>query len=131
MSGTSADGVDAALTQIDGNGTRTKIRLLAFRTYPYPHNYKQFLLKNSDASTARLDDVARLNFLVAEFFADAVKRVVRTAGKRLTDIDLIGSHGQTIHHLPENRSLFNKNVRATLQIGNPSIIAKRTGIVTV
>src|SRR5258708_20669852 len=110
MSGTSADGVDAALTEIDGNGTKTEIRLVVFRTYSYPWDYKQFLLKNSDASTARLDDVARLNFLVAEFFADAVRKIVRSGGRQLSDVDLIGSHGQTIHHLPEKRPLFTKNI---------------------
>lgn len=131
MSGTSADGIDAVLVEIKGNGKRTRIRQLAFQTYPYPKGYKQFLLKNSIALTARLDDVTRLNMLVARFFADSTKNIVRKAGRQLHDIDLIGSHGQTIHHLPVTAKLFGKNVRATLQIGDPAVIAKLTGVVTV
>lgn len=131
MSGTSADGIDAALVEIVGSGTRTKLRLVAFDTYPFPRGYKSFLLRNSDASTARLDDIARLNMLVATFFADAVKSITRKAGKHQSDIDLIGSHGQTIHHLPRSTRMFGKDIRATLQIGSSSAIAKLTGIVTV
>ena len=131
MSGTSADGIDAALVEIAGSGTRSHLRQLAFETFPYPPGFKQFLLRNSDSQTARLDDVTRMNMLVAELFADAVKRIVRKAKKHTGEIDLIGSHGQTIHHLPSPRRMYGKNIRATLQIGNPSAIAKFTGIVTV
>jgi anhydro-N-acetylmuramic acid kinase len=131
MSGTSADGIDAALVEIDGSGTSTKIRLQAFQTFPYPRGFREFLLKNSHAETARLDDVTRLDMLIAVFFADAAKSVARKARVPLNTIDCIGSHGQTIHHLPSPRKMFGKSIRSTLQIGNPSAIAKRTGIVTI
>ncbi len=131
MSGTSADGIDAALVEITGNGLRTGIHPLAFQTYTYPPGYKSFLLKNSNVSSAKLDDITRLNMLIADFFAVAVRKIARSAGKRLSEIDLIGSHGQTIHHLPTASSIFGKTIRATLQIGSPSAIAKLTGIVTV
>jgi len=131
MSGTSADGIDAALIEARGSGTSTKIRILAFHTYPYPRGFKEFLLKNSNVTTARIDDIARLEVLVADFFADAALRLARSTGRSSADIDLIGSHGQTIHHLPRTRRLFGKSVRSTFQVGDPSIIAKRTGIVTV
>ncbi|HZY10233.1 MAG TPA: anhydro-N-acetylmuramic acid kinase [Bacteroidota bacterium] len=131
MSGTSADGVDAVLLSVTGSGIDTQYRQLAFATYPYPKNFKRLLLKNSDAKTARLDDIVRLNFLVAKFFAQSARSIARRAGKRLTEIDLIGSHGQTIHHLPIYKEMFGKRVRGTLQIGHPSAIAKMTGIVTV
>ncbi|MBI5215006.1 MAG: anhydro-N-acetylmuramic acid kinase [Ignavibacteriae bacterium] len=131
MSGTSADGIDAALTEIVGNGIQTRVNVLAFETFPYPTGFKKFLLKNSDANTARLDDVARLNFLIGELFADAVIALCKKANVNIENIDLIGSHGQTIQHLPETKKLFGKDIRATLQVGEPSVIAKRTGIVTV
>jgi len=131
MSGTSADGIDAVVVEIRGNGERTRLRQRAFQTFAFPAGFKAFLLKNSDARTARLDDVARLNVLLGMLFADAARRIVRRAGVRLTDIDLIGSHGQTIQHLPGKRRLFGKDVGATLQIGSPSVIAKHTGVVTV
>jgi anhydro-N-acetylmuramic acid kinase len=131
MSGTSADGIDAALVEVTGWGTSTKLRPLAFETYPYPGKYKQYLLKNSNASTARIDDITRLNTLVAMMFADAARKIATKGGKRLGDVDLIGSHGQTIHHLPDAQRLFGKQVRGSLQVGDPSMVAKLTGVVTV
>jgi anhydro-N-acetylmuramic acid kinase len=131
MSGTSADGIDAALVEITNSGTKSIVRQLAFNTYPYPAGYKQFLLKNSNTQTAKLDDITRLDMLIASFFADAVKNVIRKAGRHIGEIDLIGSHGQTIHHLPAATKMFGKSIRSTLQIGNTSAIAKLTGIITV
>ena len=131
MSGTSADGIDAVLIEVSGSGTRTRFRRLAFQTFPYPPGFKSFILKNSDPRTARLDDLARLNVLIALLFADAAKRIVRKAGKLPSEIDLIGSHGQTIRHLPDALRMFGRAVRSTLQIGSPAVIAKATGILTV
>lgn len=131
MSGTSADGIDAVLVRVGGSGATTKFRQIAFSTFSYPEGFRKFLLRNSHPHTARLDDIARLNILIGELFAEAAKRVVRRAGRRLTDIDLIGSHGQTIAHYPLPSAMFGKRIGATLQIGDPSVIAKRTGVVTV
>ncbi len=131
MSGTSADGIDAALLEVSGAGSAVKFRQLAFLTRRFPAGFKQFLLQNSYAGTARLDDITRLHFLLGEFFADAALMVARKAGMPISSIDLIGSHGQTIHHLPAPKLLFGKMIRSTLQIGCPSVIAKRTGVVTV
>ncbi len=131
MSGTSADGIDAVLVEVRDSGTKTKIRQTAFYTFPYDSKLKEFILRNSNAETARLDDIARLNILLGELFADAANKIIRKAGLKNTDIDLIGSHGQTIQHLPERKKFFGKPVSATFQIGDPAVIAKRTGIVTV
>ncbi|MBA4312417.1 MAG: anhydro-N-acetylmuramic acid kinase [Chlorobiaceae bacterium] len=131
MSGTSADGIDAALVEISGSGENSHLRLIKFITVPYPKGYKEVLLKNSDERTAKLDEIARLDMLIAEFFADAVKILSRKAAIPMNKIDLIGSHGQTIHHLPNPIHLFGKKIRSTMQIGNSSAIAKLTGIVTV
>jgi anhydro-N-acetylmuramic acid kinase len=131
MSGTSADGIDAVVVELFGSGTATRIRQHAFQTYPYPRGLKEFLFKNSHPKTATLNNIARLNILVGELFADAARKIARKAGKKLSEIDLIGSHGQTILHLPDVTNMFGKNIRATLQVGHPSLIAKRTGVVTV
>ncbi|MBS4028656.1 MAG: anhydro-N-acetylmuramic acid kinase, partial [Ignavibacteriales bacterium] len=96
MSGTSLDGIDAAVCEITGNATSTKIKTLAFETFPYSKKLREFILSNSHPSTAKLNDVCRLNFLIAELFTDAVKIVVAKSGKKLSEIDFIGSHGQTI-----------------------------------
>lgn len=131
MSGTSADGIDTVLMEVQGSGTTTRFRQIAFRTFPFPRGFSGDVLRNSDTATARIDELARLDMLIGELFADAVIRIARTARIRLQQIDLIGSHGQTVHHLPKPIRLHGKQIRATLQIGNTSVIAKRTGIVTV
>jgi anhydro-N-acetylmuramic acid kinase len=131
MSGTSLDGIDAVLVRIRGHGTSTRFEQLAFGTFPFPKGVRRFLLKNSDPETSRVDDIARLNFLLAELYADAVRALVRRAGRKMSDISLIGSHGQTIHHLPKPTILFGRTLRATLQIGDPSVLATLTGVPTV
>ena len=131
MSGTSVDGIDAALVRIAGSGTSTLLKLLAFETYPFPKGFREFVLKNSLPGAGSVDLIARLNILYAHFFADAVKAIARKAHVPLTKIDLIGSHGQTVHHLPQPHRMFGKTVRASLQIGDPSTIAQLTGITTV
>jgi anhydro-N-acetylmuramic acid kinase len=131
MSGTSADAIDAVLVELKDSGTKTKIRQTTFYSFPYDSNLKESILRNSNSETARVDDIARLNILLGELFANAANRIIHKAGLKNTDIDLIGSHGQTIHHLPERKKFFGKQISATLQIGDPAVIAKRTGIVTV
>lgn len=131
MSGTSADGVDTVIVEIKHNGVKTKLKQIAFHTYSYKPELKEFILKNSNCKTAKLDDIARLNILLGEIFADSALRLIRKVGLKPEDIDLIGSHGQTIQHLPGRKKMFGKNISATFQIGDPTIIAKRTGRVTV
>ncbi len=131
MSGTSADGIDAALVSISGSGTSTRFRQIAFVSHPYPKGFREYVLKSSLPGTGSVDTISTLNILIAQFFSDAVKAVAKKAGVPLSRIDLIGSHGQTVHHLPEARAMFGKKVRSTLQIGDPSTIAKLSGIVTV
>ncbi len=131
MSGTSADGIDAVLVEVRGSGPKTRLKQLAFATYPFPAPLTRLILRNSDSRTARLDDIARLNVFLGVLFAEAAKRIIRQGGKSREEVDLIGSHGQTIQHLPAARRLYGEDIRATLQIGNPSVIAKRAGIATV
>jgi anhydro-N-acetylmuramic acid kinase len=131
MSGTSVDGVDAALVKISGSGISTRLKLLAFESRPFPKEFRDLVLENSLPGTGSVDVITRLNILYAHFYAGAVKLVAHKAGIPVSRIDLIGSHGQTIQHLPLPVKLFGKEVRATLQIGDPSTLAKLTGIVTV
>jgi anhydro-N-acetylmuramic acid kinase len=131
MSGTSLDGIDAVLLSVRGSGPRTKFQCVASIEDPFPRGLKRLLVKNSVPETSRVDDIARLNFLLAELYAEAVRKLVRKANITLSDLALIGSHGQTIHHLPTPRSMFGRRIRATLQIGDPSVIATLTGVTTV
>ncbi len=131
MSGTSVDGIDAALVEIEGSGIFTKLRQLDFITLPFPAGFKEFVLRNSTKGSGEVADIARLNFAIPYFYADAVTQLCTHAGVSLGNVDLIGSHGQTIHHLPDPVDFFGKTIAATLQIGDPSVIAKLTGVVTV
>jgi anhydro-N-acetylmuramic acid kinase len=124
MSGTSADGVDAAIIDID-NG---KVSVLAFDTFAYSDELRHSVLGLCSGSTV---DVCHFNFVIGEVFAEAVIKLCRKSGIGLRTIDLIGSHGQTIYHNPDGRRFGKKIICSTLQIGEPSIIAQRTGITTV
>ncbi|HUV38192.1 MAG TPA: anhydro-N-acetylmuramic acid kinase [Planctomycetota bacterium] len=121
MSGTSADGVDVAIVEVGPRGVRTK----AFATVPYRAALRRDVLKLCDPKTARVDDLCRLNFALGQTFAEALVRVARRNGIPLRSIDLVGSHGQTVCHLPKGRP------PSTLQIAEPAVIALRTGITTV
>lgn len=131
MSGTSLDGVDAVLIRVGGTGPRCRFTRRAVVRRPFPPGLRKMLLRNSAPSTANLDEIVRLNVLLARLYADAVRALARSAGVRLEDIDLIGSHGQTIRHLPRPVPMFGRRVRATLQIGDPSVLAALTGIPVV
>ncbi|MCU7503624.1 MAG: anhydro-N-acetylmuramic acid kinase [Ignavibacteria bacterium] len=131
MSGTSLDGVDAVLLEITGNGTSTKLRQIDFLAYPFPEGLKDLVLKNSARETSNVEDICRLNFLIPMIYADAIKALCNKNSFPLENLDLIGSHGQTIHHLPDKHNMFGYEVRSTLQIADPAVIAKLTGVVTV
>ncbi|MBI5463519.1 MAG: anhydro-N-acetylmuramic acid kinase [Ignavibacteriales bacterium] len=131
MSGTSVDSIDAVLVHFTGSGPSVAFRQLAFHTHIYPKGYKDYVLKNSLPGGGTVESLSSLNILSAHFFADAARSLAKKAGIPLSSIDLIGSHGQTVHHLPEERTMFGKKIRSTLQLGDPSTIAKLTGIVTV
>ena len=126
MSGTSADGVDAAIVDVAGESTA----LVAFATYPYPASIASRVLELS-AGGSSVPDLCHLNFAIGEIFAAAVIRLCRESGVPLDSIDLVGSHGQTVCHLPKGRRFRGAAFASTLQIGEPSVIAERTGITTV
>ncbi|MCC7209839.1 MAG: anhydro-N-acetylmuramic acid kinase [Anaerolineae bacterium] len=122
ISGTSADGIDAALCEIDGAPPRLSARILAAQTVPYDEALRRRVLDACQPGRAGADEICVLNAAVGEAFAAAVQRV---AGDQA--IDLIGSHGQTLWHQvePDGR------VTATFQVGEASILAERTGVTTV
>jgi anhydro-N-acetylmuramic acid kinase len=136
ISGTSADGIDAALVRIRnrlaaGMSPADSLQLEAFATFPYPAELREQLLAASQPGAGTVDLICRLNIAVGECFAQAALKIVAQAGRKPEDIDLIGSHGQTIHHLPFAEPLASIPTAGTLQIGEPSVIVKRTGIITV
>lgn len=123
MSGTSADGVDAVVAQIRGSGPQLAAKVLAHAHRPFAAALRRRILQA--ALHGRVAEICELNFLLGEHFARAALEVIRTAGLKPHDITAIGSHGQTIHHLP------NAKTPSTLQIGEPAVIVERTSITTV
>jgi len=121
ISGTSVDGIDAAVVDIGES-----IQVVATATVPYPQEVRAAILSVSNAAT-HTATIARLNFLLGELFAEAL----RATGVSLETIQLIGSHGQTIFHEGEPVEFLGRKVASTLQIGEAAIIAERTGIETI
>jgi anhydro-N-acetylmuramic acid kinase len=124
MSGTSLDGIDAALVEVDGWGAASQARLIAFESRPYTEPERELVHGLFSAGTRA---VCEGSFTLGGWFADAALSVIRAAGLAPAEIDLIGSHGQTIWHQPPSAG----GVPSTLQIGEPAVIAARTGLVTV
>lgn len=130
MSGTSMDGVDCAIVEVRPGRFTLRLTLLAHRTRPYPPALREQLL--SLLRTGTVEAVCRLHVAVGEVFARVANRTIRQAGLSAGDIAVIGSHGQTVWHSPGKVSMPGAGwVRASLQIGDPSVIAERTGITTV
>ena len=101
MSGTSADGVDAALVRITGFGTQTRAEQLGFRFVPFSDEVRAEILRLAGGGPASAADFCRMNFLLGELFCEAGEALCAQTGTKLSDIDLIGSHGQTFWHIPE------------------------------
>jgi len=126
ISGTSVDGIDVALVEITGEGFEQSVRLVAADSIPYPASVKQGVLaiSNSDTHTAR---ISRMNFLLGELFGEAVVETCRRASIDLADVELVGSHGQTIFHEADAVKVGGREVASTMQIGEAAVIAARTG----
>lgn len=132
MSGTSADGIDVALVKISGRTPSISVRLEGFHTVPYPPQVRASVLKVSNGASTTSAEISQLNFLIGELFARAALGACRRFRLPPNRIALIGSHGQTIYHQGHpSRFLGTSRVASTLQIGEPAIIAERSGITTV
>lgn len=124
MSGTSADGIDAALVRVHGWGHWLEAELVGYVCIPFDPPLAERI---AAAPRTGVAEVARLNFDIGEAFADAALRLLRKSGMRPTDVHLIGSHGQTIFHDPP----VGERPGVTLQVGEGDVIARRTGVVTI
>ena len=131
MSGTSVDGIDAAIVEITGHGLETEVDLIAFETFPFPLGVPQRILALCQPDTGRVDDICEMNFYIGHLFAEAVKHILQKSGMPANDIALISSHGQTIHHLPKDTDRNVSRYPSTLQIGEPAVIAHETRIPTI
>ncbi len=131
MSGTSVDAVDAVLVKLKNSGTETEIDLIGFIEYPMPSDIRELILRNSVNETSSVEEICKLNFIIPQIYFDSIKELCKQTGFELNKLDLIGSHGQTIQHHPEKKIYSGYKTASTLQIGDPAVLAKLTGIVTV
>lgn len=124
MSGTSVDGIDAVLVEISGSYTNTKIETIDFLTLPFEQELKDQI---HDAFEGDAGFLCELNFVLGEAFSNAAIQVVEKAGLRMSEIDAIASPGQTIFHIDPTQG----GVPSTLQLGESSVIAERSGCLVV
>jgi anhydro-N-acetylmuramic acid kinase len=129
MSGTSADGINVALVQMSARGRgRPRHTLLGHEEHRFPAPVRRAILSMMNAESARVADLARLNFLLGELYAEAV---AKTAGKHRVKIDLVGCHGQTLFHQGAPQRFLGRSFAATWQTGEGAIIAARLGVPVV
>lgn len=128
MSGTSLDGIDVALVRIEGSGVESKIELIHFTTVPFCNDIKSEIQQALSIENSNVQLICSLNFKLGLCFANAVKEVCKEVNFSLEQLDLIGSHGQTIYHQPKQGG---NRIPSTLQIGEPAVIAYETNTTVI
>ncbi len=124
MSGTSVDGIDAALVEISGTDFDLKVELIAGKTYPYPVSLRERILAICSGQPISVPELAQLDDAIAQTFAQAAQSI--QIGQQAAAV--IGSHGQTVYHRPPSGK---KELGYSLQLGRGAAIANITGITTV
>jgi anhydro-N-acetylmuramic acid kinase len=127
MSGTSADGIEVAIVRLLGHEFQTRVELLQHQHFPFAPAVRRAILAVMNASS-KVSDLSRLNFLLGELYADAVRATAEIAKVKL---GLIGCHGQTIYHQGRPRPYLGRDIACTWQTGEGAVVAARTGIPVV
>jgi anhydro-N-acetylmuramic acid kinase len=132
MSGTSADGIDVVLAQISGAPPRISAKFLAHHHVALAAQPRGAILRMANGEAATTTEISTLNFELGEEFARAARAACRAWKIPVSKIDLIGSHGQTVYHQGRAERLHGgRRIASTLQIGEASVIAERTGVTTI
>jgi len=125
MSGTSADGTDAAVVRLDGAPPALDWQVLGHTHIDHPAGLREEIFACFRPATGSVDRLCRLNFALGRAFGAAALAAIAEVGLEPRDVDLIGSHGQTLWHIPFGRDA------STLQLGEPAVIAEMTGLPVV
>ena len=132
-SGTSADGVDAAICEIVGRGPRMRVRVIAHYARKYSTDLRSRIMAAMAPAETTTEEICRLNADVGRAFACTAGAAMKRCGLRR--LDLVGSHGQTMCHLPprggRRGSTSRRVVGSTLQIGDAAIISAELGVPVV
>jgi anhydro-N-acetylmuramic acid kinase len=131
MSGTSADGIDVALARISGAPPNLHAKLLGHTCSAFPPALRKEILRVAEGHPVTAGNLSQLNFCLGELLAEAALSACRTFRVSPKSISLLGSHGQTIFHQGNATPYLGHPTACTLQIGEPAVIAARTGITTV
>jgi anhydro-N-acetylmuramic acid kinase len=131
MSGTSADGIDVALARISGAPPQLNTKLLGHTSNEFPTALRKEILRVAEQQPISAGELSQLNFRLGKVFAEAALAACKRFRVSPERVSLIGSHGQTIFHQGRTTPYFGSPTASTLQIGEPSVIAARTGITTV
>lgn len=144
MSGTSADGIDVGLVRIAGNAARVarsksgkqvgglSAKLEGIYSASYPSEVRDAILRVANVGSTTTAEISQLNFLLGDLYAHAILAALKKFRISPSQISLVGSHGQTIYHQGKpSRFLGAAHISSTFQIGEPAVIAARTGITTV
>ncbi|HXA84013.1 MAG TPA: anhydro-N-acetylmuramic acid kinase, partial [Candidatus Dormibacteraeota bacterium] len=129
MSGTSADGVDVAVVSIQGRGSYLSFDLLLHDHSEYPQAIRKAVLAAMNAKKISVAELSRLNFRLGEFYAEAVSKAQKKAGR--AKLDLVGCHGQTLYHQGTAAPYLGKKIACTWQTGEGSVVAARLGVPVV
>jgi anhydro-N-acetylmuramic acid kinase len=131
MSGTSLDGLDVALCDVEGFGAETKIEVKEFETLSYEPSFKEKIKEIFSKHEVDLENVCLLNAFVGTLHASMINDCLKKWNIKNTEVDIIASHGQTIYHAPKILHKKEGYPNATLQIGDGDHIAVHTGITTL
>jgi anhydro-N-acetylmuramic acid kinase len=141
MSGTSTDAIDAVLVRIAGSARqRAKIEIVRFASFPFPRDIRRRINTLFDKRKAHIEEICHLDFVLGELFAAAANRLIKEAGMTNDQIDVVATAGQTIWYRPRPHAEAADDVewidapittRSVLTIGQPNVIAERTGILTM
>lgn len=131
MSGTSADGINVALARISGAPPRLDARLLGHTSVSFAPAIRKEIFRVAEQQAITAGELSQLNFRLGELFATAALTACRRFRVSPRRISLIGTHGQTVFHQGRPVPFYGRPTASTLQIGEPSVIAARTGITTV
>lgn len=127
MSGTSADGVDAALIRISGYGVQTRVQQIGFSFLPFEKPVRDRILALAGGDEGGAREVCQMAFLLGDLYAQACLRVCADTGIDPREIDFVGCHGQTVYHIPKAQDYLGRPIRGTLQIGEASVICEKLG----
>jgi anhydro-N-acetylmuramic acid kinase len=129
MSGTSADGIDVAIVRLTGSGLKFRFNLVSHQHSAYSKPVRTAILRTMNAKQISVAELSRLNFLLGELYADAIKRTQKASGA--TTLDLVGCHGQTIYHQGDAKRYLGKKIACTWQTGEGAVVAARLRVPVV